>query len=288
MKKLIINADGYGFTYGNNRGIEEVVQAGVVTSISVNVNFPAIEELPAFINKYPHLSVGVHLNPVVGQPISPIKEISSLVDSKGEFHHHNFTRKLQNGEINLSELQLELSRQVEMGINLGGKNITHLDSHQNRHLFPKFFKVFLKIAKKFGIERMRTHNQMMCVETKNPSFSSLGYYLAHPKRYITSSIARYEMKIAKKNGMRMADRLLSVGHIGSANKAMMKSWNNILINVPEGTNEIFCHPGYVDETLKKYAKYVDEREDELKVLTHPELKAAIIQNGIQLISFHDI
>lgn len=36
VKHLIVNADGYGFTTGINRGIEEAVERGVVTSISAN------------------------------------------------------------------------------------------------------------------------------------------------------------------------------------------------------------------------------------------------------------
>ncbi len=48
-KCLIINADGYGFTRGINRGIEEAVERGVITSISVNANFEAAEDLPRFV-----------------------------------------------------------------------------------------------------------------------------------------------------------------------------------------------------------------------------------------------
>jgi len=288
MKRLIINADGYGFTNGNNRGIEETVKAGIVTSISVNVNFPAVEELPKFLEKYPNISVGVHLNPVVGQPLSPLEDIPTLINKNGEFHYKNFTKKLLNGEINLSELELELSRQIELGIKLAGSSLTHLDSHQNRHLYPKFFKIFLKIAKIFGIERMRTHHQMMCIETENPKLNALGYYISHPKRYLTASIARFEMSAAKRAGMRMADRLLSVCQINKSNKTMHQSWMNIIKNVPSGNNEIFCHPGYVDATLEKYATYTYERENELKELINPEILDAIKKHNVELISFHDI
>ena len=44
-KKLIVNADGFGFTFGNNKGILETLEVGIVRSISTNVNFPAVEEI---------------------------------------------------------------------------------------------------------------------------------------------------------------------------------------------------------------------------------------------------
>ena len=40
MRGLIINADGFGFTDGITRAIEECVRFGTVKSLSANVNFP--------------------------------------------------------------------------------------------------------------------------------------------------------------------------------------------------------------------------------------------------------
>ena len=47
MKRLIVNADGFGFTFGNNRAILEVLEHGFVRSVSVNVTWPAVREQPA-------------------------------------------------------------------------------------------------------------------------------------------------------------------------------------------------------------------------------------------------
>ncbi len=58
--------------------------------------------------------------------------------------------------------------------------------------------------------------------------------------------------------------------------------------LPVGVNEIYCHPGYVDDTLIKYARYVYEREDEVKILTSDDLKNEIMENNIGLISFKDL
>lgn len=288
MKKLIINADGYGFFYGANRAIEETVQSGTVTSLSVNVNFPAAQELPEFLKKYPHMSVAVHLNPIAGPALSSRKEVPTLVNSDGEFHGPEFTPRLQSGKINLKELELELSRQVELGKQLAGSSLTHIDSQENRHLYPRYFKVFLRIARKNGIQRMRTHAHFICAETANPRKSAIRYYLNDPIRIATHLFARYEMWLARRSGLRMADRMMSVGWIDGANKTLMRSWINLLSNVPEGISEVYCHPAYVDDVLRKYATYVDEREKEREVLTSPKLKQAIQQKEIQLISFHDI
>ena len=83
VKFLIINADGYGFTEGISRAIEECIEFGTVRSLSANVNCSGSEGLRKLVAKHPYLSVGCHLNPVVGRPLLPPGEMASLVDGDG-------------------------------------------------------------------------------------------------------------------------------------------------------------------------------------------------------------
>lgn len=284
-KFLIINADGYGFTRGINRGIEEAVEHGVITSISVNTNFDAVEELPRFVKRYPHISVGVHVNPVVGRPIADPKDIASLVNAQGEFHYHEFTQRLMHKQIDLSELAHELALQVQRVREMGIK-ISHLDSHQNRHLYPPYFSVFLQLLREQKIPRMRTHRHYILAERSNPHLRAVGYYLRNPSRLVTHGMARYEMWVARRQGIRMADRLLSTTTTGD--KSVLPLWLQLLRNVPDGWNEVFCHPAYPDDELRRWATYVDQRRAEIDVMTSKETKQEIQRCGITLRSFHDL
>jgi predicted glycoside hydrolase/deacetylase ChbG (UPF0249 family) len=55
--------------------------------------------------------------------------------------------------------------------------------------------------------------------------------------------------------------------------------------MPDGTFEIMCHPGYVDDHLRGVTSYAEQRQTELDILTDPAVKQAIQAKGIQLISF---
>jgi predicted glycoside hydrolase/deacetylase ChbG (UPF0249 family) len=281
-KRLIINADGYGFTPGVTRGIEEAVEGGVVTSISVNSNFEAVWPLKEFIERNPRVSVGVHLNPVAGRPIADPKDVPTLVDENGEFH-------FQSCNDNLDELALELGLQIERVQQLV-PTVTHIDSHQNRHLWPKFFKVFIAVGKKYGIRRMRTHAHRVCMEYVNRRMMTVAFYVTHPKRVATHGFARYLMWKARREGMRMCDRMLSVGVWGQkGRKAMLDVWLQVARGCAAGTNEIYCHPGYVDDELRRWARgIIEQREEELKVMTDPRLREEFERNGVERISFHDI
>lgn len=284
-KFLIVNADGYGFTRGINRGIEEAVARGIVTSISVNANFDPIDDLPRFIRAYPHISVGVHLNPVVGRPVADPACVPTLVDGDGYFHYRSFTDRLLRHRIDLGELAYELTLQIERVRDMGVR-ISHLDSHQNQHLYPAYFPLFMELLKRHGIPCMRTHVHFIPADSPRPRRDRWLLYLRHPGRLPTHLYTRCLMWRARRQGAIMADRLLTT--MSSGNKADLERWRQLLRNVPEGWSEVYCHSAYPDDELRRWATYVEPRQQEIEVMTSPETREEIERAGIRLKSFHDL
>jgi predicted glycoside hydrolase/deacetylase ChbG (UPF0249 family) len=287
-KRLIINADGFGFTYGNNLGIRETLQYGLVKSVSVNTSFPAVEETFGLIRQYPAVSIGVHLNLQVGIPVLPPSYIPSLVRADGEFHGTDFVKRLLSGKVRYSDMLRELDAQIRVLTDRGVK-LTHFDSHQNMHLYPPYFFAAVRLARAHGIERMRCHCRWIFVaDAVRRKAKVRRYYLHNPMRLLTQIGARTLNAYARWRGIRMADRLISPAYADGSKKYLLDTWLDIIVQLPSGTNEIYCHPGHPDETLRRYAKYVDERAYEIEVLTSEKLKKAIQDRKIQLISFRDI
>lgn len=288
-RRLIINADGYGFTPGITRGIEESVADGVVTSISVNSNFDAVWPLEDFIGRYPQISVGVHLNPIVGRPIADPRDVPTLVTRHGEFHFEEFTPRLQRGQIDRAELTHELGLQIERVQQLV-PTVTHLDSHENRHLWPRYFGVFLELARTHGIPRMRTHARQLFTGYPHRGLTTSAFYVTHPKRVQTHGFARLLMWRARRSGMRMCDRLLSTrGWKARDGRPLLDAWLRVATGCPPGRNEIFCHPGYVDNDLRRWDRIIlERREEERQALIHPLLRQTFGESGVELISFHEI
>lgn len=288
-KLLLVNADGYGFTRGNNRGIEEVIEAGTVTSVSVNSNFEAVEDLEGLVARHPGISVGVHLNPVVGRPIADPKDVPTLLDDTGHFHHTRFTTKLRKGEIDVEELRHEMGLQIER-VREFSPTITHLDGHQDSHVFPNFYDVFLDLCESYGVERMRTHARRIGMEYPDRVRKTAVYYATHPKRSAVQVYGRYLMRKGRRRGLRMCDRRLSIDATAAYERGgMLDAWLELARGCPEGTNEMVCHPGYVDDELRRWAKgTVEQREHEMQALKDERLRAAFSEHGVRLISFHDI
>jgi predicted glycoside hydrolase/deacetylase ChbG (UPF0249 family) len=62
----------------------------------------------------------------------------------------------------------------------------------------------------------------------------------------------------------------------------------LLSNLPSGTSEVACHPGYADGLADTGTMYVSERERELRTLCHPSVAAAVVEAGIELVSFAEL
>lgn len=288
-RRLIVNADGYGFTPGLNRGIDEAIGGGIVKSVSCNVNFPYIEEVGDFAARHPHVSVGIHFNLSVGKPVSDPSSVRTLVDEDGRFWGGRLPRRLIRGEVDGAEIRRELDAQARRLTGLGVR-ISHWDGHQNQHLYPRYFTGALDVARKHGIQRMRAPNRYLVPEGRQVSrLKELGrYYAQHPNRFVTHSYGRILSRIARRSGMKTADRLISPAYLGANIKATQATWDYIVDTLPGGTNEIYCHPGYVDDVLREHAQYLDERELEIEVLTSPALRDRVAAAGVTLCSFWDV
>ncbi len=249
-------------------------------------NFPASSELSEFYRLFPRISVGVHLNPVVGKPLLPARAVPSLVNRDGFFWRGEFPRRLLSGFIRESELFAELLAQID-ALRAMGVAPTHVDSHQNLHLLPRFFSVFLDVARERNIRRMRSHRHAVCVKRKQNGAELIAFYAARPRTAAVHAYTRFLMALAKRRGMKMADRLLSPSS-SKHSKSHLDFWRTALSNMPGGVSEVYCHPAFVDDSLKQWATYVDPRRTETSLLLSREFSTLLKKSSARLMSFHDL
>jgi predicted glycoside hydrolase/deacetylase ChbG (UPF0249 family) len=65
----------------------------------------------------------------------------------------------------------------------------------------------------------------------------------------------------------------------------MDNWARLLRNLPTGTHEIYCHPAYPDETLRRWSLYYDDRARELAIMRKTELREVAREAGVEIVSF---
>ena len=134
-KKLIVNADDFGQSFGVNRGIIEAHEHGIVTSASLMVRYPAVSEAAAYGREHPDLSVGLHLD--LGEWIYRNREWVQLYQVTDLNDIHAVRKEI---EIQIAAFRVRV-----------GTNPTHLDSHQHSHRTEPARSVVLSIGEQLGI-----------------------------------------------------------------------------------------------------------------------------------------
>jgi len=289
VRRLIINADGYGFTGGTTRAIEECVEFGTVRSLSVNVNFDHAERLTALVRRYPGISVGCHINPIVGRPVLDPKRVPSLVDENGEFFYRSFARRFLKGQVRIPELRAEIEAQIQRVRELAGESFSHLDFHQSMNRLPGLHRLFLEVAATSGVGRIRTHRNLVGMEHRSPRRKRFLYLVGHPRRLPSLLWNAWLRKKALARRLAMPDQWVGITHLGTRPDTItVKNYVAMLGNLPLGFSEFVAHPGYVDDELRRWSTYLDQREREREVLLAPEFRSALEAADVRLVGYRQI
>jgi chitin disaccharide deacetylase len=266
MKRLIINSDDYGRTTEISRGIREAHLRGVVTSTTCMMNIPTTaSDVAIALKETPKLGMGVHLVLTMGRPILPPEAGSSITDEEGNFFKlDKFMERVSN--FDADEVKTEWRAQIDEFITAAGRKPTHLDSHHHSSYFSaKLFREMLELAKEYecAIRFPFTHDISSELEETNKHLPDLLREF-NPRRPEAFYVDFYDA--------------------GATQEELM----HLIKEIDEGTSEIMCHPGYVDDAFVKESTYNKQRERELKILTDPSVREAIQASGINLITFADL
>jgi predicted glycoside hydrolase/deacetylase ChbG (UPF0249 family) len=155
VRRLIVNADDFGYTSGVNRAILEAHSHGVVTSATLMANGPAFAEAVQLAGTVPKLSIGCHVVLTDGEPVLGAERLPSLT-SAAQFRDGMvaFAARAIAGRIDADEVAAEATAQIRK-IQSAGIAVSHLDTHKHTHLFPKILRPLLRAAADCGVRAVR-------------------------------------------------------------------------------------------------------------------------------------
>jgi predicted glycoside hydrolase/deacetylase ChbG (UPF0249 family) len=269
MKYLILNADDYGLTPGVSRGIRYAFLCGALSSTTAMMNLPGAARDVGFAGRdAPGLPIGLHLCLTVGSPITPPEKVPTLVDGAGHFPSRvEFLERLDS--VSPEEAGREFRAQIEALLAL---DVTpdHLDSHHFvSYLSPEILEQTIRLAEEY---HLGLRPPISCDGTVSDLFLGL-------PESVASFLEQSAGVMIRQASVPTADRLyLSLYDKTSTGKDLTK----ILNELPDGWNEIMCHPGFADSGLRDVNDYVEERGDELSLLTESGLPGLIASRGIYL------
>ena len=136
-KRLIVNADDFGFTRDVNNGIIEAHRNGILTATTIMACGKEFDHAVGLAKETPTLDIGVHLV-LVGLDRFPPTVAKLAAD-------------IFRGRVRIyEELDAQIRRVLAIGL-----QPTHLDTHKHTHLMPPVLNAVARLSKQYGIPWVR-------------------------------------------------------------------------------------------------------------------------------------
>jgi chitin disaccharide deacetylase len=253
MKKLIINADDFGFSHPINKGIIEAFTLGVVTDTTILIHSPFAREALSMAHEV-DLPVGIHIDFVSEFSEQNHSSKAGYLGPQGRLVRELFIREYQKKIDHLYSCEElitfrdEIRGQVDSYLKYTGSKPSHLDYHFGLHYLPDIMAIYITVAEEYGIP------------------------------------VRWGRQYAGINPYRKSPDLFC-DHFRGTPDASISTFLSLLQTPWDGVMELCCHPGYYTPNGLPDS-YNKEREYELAVLTNPGLLEHITALGIQLVNYN--
>jgi predicted glycoside hydrolase/deacetylase ChbG (UPF0249 family) len=256
--RLIIRGDDMGYSHAGNEAILKCSRDGIQTSIEVIVPSPWFPEAVKMLEEIPNVDVGIHLaitSEWDNVKWRPLTQCPSLTDEDGYFYpmvwpNKNYPgRAIRDRPLNIDEIEKEFRAQIELALKKVPR-ISHISGHMGCPNMSAEVKAMTeRLAREYKID-------------------------IDPAKFGVQP-ARYE------------------GPKGSSEEKI-RSFIAMLRKLEKGKTYLFVdHPGLMSSELRAihhigYEDVAVDRQGVTETWTSEEVKNAIKELGIQLISYKDL
>jgi predicted glycoside hydrolase/deacetylase ChbG (UPF0249 family) len=271
-KRLVVNADDFGFTPDVNEGIVEAHREGILTATTLMANGEAFEHAVELARQNPSLDVGCHMVLVGGRSLVSGKNLPATVA--------RLTGALARRQIDVyREFHAQLRRILEAGI-----QPTHLDTHKHTHLAPPVLEALARLGEEFEIRWVRRPFDLPL-----QARCSRASRVPRLKRLTSSAMGLLRPRfhrVLEKHHCRTTDHFAGFLVTG---RLETRELVELLGALPEGSTELMCHPGRCGAALRAARTRLKEsREAELRALTAAEVREAIARADIELVNYRQL
>ena len=266
-RRLVVNADDFGFTRDVNEGIVRCFQNGILRSTTLMANGAAFDNAVRLAVENPGLDIGCHLVLTGGKTVSnPVSHLPETVPQ--------LLCNLPSAEWIVREFRAQVDKTLRSGI-----RPTHLDTHKHTHLLPRVLEAVLSIAEEYAIPWVRRPFDLPLVAPRPSMSPALTAAALRPLQIpFTEALLRRRCRATdyfagfRMTGKFQTDQLLE-----------------LLDNIPAGTGELMCHPGLCGPELQSApTRLKKSREAELRALTAPQVKRRAAELGVRFVSFAEL
>ncbi|HYU47219.1 MAG TPA: ChbG/HpnK family deacetylase, partial [Terriglobales bacterium] len=285
-----VNADDFGLTAGVNRAIVETHSGGIVSSATLMANGAAFGDAVERTRAVPALSVGCHVVLVDGAPVSAPSAVDTLLAIRSaepdKFHSRLSTvaARAVFGGFDPDQLVDEIAAQIRT-IQSARVELTHLDTHKHTHVFPEILSALVRAARICEVRAIRNPFVPVAAVSANQFAGKPRLWKRYGQVRMLRSFAGQFRAQVRRAGLATPDGIVGVVETGSFTPSLLRQ---ALTNLPEGTWELVCHPGYDDADLRTArTRLIDSRDQERRLLMSDQLRTFLDEQKIRLTSYRE-
>jgi len=270
-RRVIVNADDFGWAPPVTEGVLRAHREGVVTSTTLAANMPDAAAAVRRLAEAPDLGVGVHLNVSQGPPLS--REGLALAGDDGVMRH-TATGLIAACALRprlLAAVAAECEAQIRWALDHGLRP-THLDSHRHAHAYWPIFARVIALARRYHIRFVRRHREVL---------GGRGWPAAPAGQRRTAALLN---AFGAPQALWAPDRIVTRGTWGVAHTGRIDAaWlARAARAVRAGTTEIMVHPAAAGDLGPAETRLRASRQAELTALCDPAVRDAFERSGIEL------
>ncbi len=278
LRRIRLCADDYGISEGVNRAIRDLVARGRINATSIMVVGPALsrDEIDALKDVAKGTACLLGLHTTLTAPFRPLSMhfkplAGGAFPSLGAMLLGGAMRRLDT-EI----VQAEIAAQLRAFIDSVGRAPDYVDGHQHVQLFPQVRDAFLDAVKVLAPNAW----VRQCGRRKS-SWQSGGNFKAAIKAGLLDTLSATFRRRCAAAGVACNPAFAGAYDFSSAPDFGM-AMADFLDGLPDG-GLVMCHPGFVDDTLRRLDPFTDQREREHAYLAGDAFPRLLAEQGVTLV-----
>jgi predicted glycoside hydrolase/deacetylase ChbG (UPF0249 family) len=284
MTRLVLCADDFALSDGVSRAIVTLAAAGRISATGAMTNRPHWRAWSREIAGHAaRIDIGVHLNLTAGEPIAPMPRLCP----SGSLPALSVVMRaaLLSGDVR-AEIRAETARQIDAFEQAMGRRPDFIDGHQHVHAMPGVRRpVIEELVRRVTLKRPEgDHARPHVPYVRDPSDSIAAIRargVAVRKALVISGLAAGFGRVVRAAGLATNQGFSGVSTFDPARDFAADMRRFLLM--PGQSHLVMCHPGHVDDTLRRLDPVVDSRESEFLVLSEGRWL-----EGHQLVRFADL
>ena len=283
---MIICADDYGLSPAVSAGIIELIEANRISAVSCMMIGSEVESAMQQLRLLKkRIDTGLHLVLTNDPPLTHPKLDSGLVNMQGDLLP--FGKLMQNAyknRIDHEALIKEISVQLKRFTALMGRPPDYIDGHQHIQQLPVIRDAIADVAQELVMKNPKTYVRV----AKLPQTWLMTKGVFYLRKFVAGNVM---LGFPGSSTARLMDRKsiprnrYLLGFYDYLSVDFANIFEYYLTLKPTSKDIFFCHPGYIDEGLRKRDSVIDSRLEVLQFLKSSQSQEIMEQAGVGLNTF---